>query len=136
MPTLKRLLQIWVLSACVMSPTVAFALDDMPVNDDGKVAASSLEEKGLDLWVPKPTYLSCTATSQCSPLWSGPVACEGDSNCSSSGLWVRCDSQTTYCPCMPSDVPSWCEDPVSFCDCWNQNHQYLSCRVDYCGTGG
>jgi hypothetical protein len=143
MPSLKRLLQMSVLSICVMSSTVVLAMDDSAVTSADVVASSSTEkpelpslQKEIDfgaLFTPEPTNLSCTATSQCTPVGGAPVSCNGVTTCSSAGSWVNCDGQITPCTCNPSGVPD-CTNPVAFCQCWSQSptHNWGICRQTHC----
>jgi len=133
MTALKRILQICVLSACVLSPTVVFA--DEVVSNPQTAQAPSLQE-GIDfarLGTPEPINLSCTATSACTPVGGVPLTCTGSGTCSSGSLSVSCDGTITYCTCNPSGVPT-CYDPVGFCNCWNQSpsHNWGACRQGYC----
>lgn len=141
MADLKRLLQVCVFAVCVMSATVVFAADDLVVTSTDVVASNStdqpespLRQEGIDfgaLFTPEPTNLSCTATSQCGPTGGTPTTCNGTSTCSSPGLWVICDGNLTYCGCTPSGVPN-CYNPTGFCACWEQYHNWASCRQGYC----
>ena len=141
MLSLKRLLQVSVFAICVMSSTVVFAADGLAAIQPDAVASNSAENpeasalpQEIDfgsLFTPEPVNLSCTATSQCTPTGGPPVTCNGVTTCSSPGLWVICDGQTTYCGCTPSGVPT-CYDAAGFCNCWNTYHNWASCRQGYC----
>jgi hypothetical protein len=139
---LRRIFQICAFAACVMGSTVAFALDPGVDVSSNAVAVTSTEATEPspqgeldfgDLLMPEPTFRSCTATSQCTPVGGTPVSCVGVSTCSSAANWVVCDSVTTYCTCNPANIPT-CVDPVGFCRCWSQSPatSWGACRQAYC----
>lgn len=133
MTNLKRLLLLSVLAVCVLGTTAVFAAEPAAVAGTETTLQKDIQ-KDIDfgaLFTPEPVNLSCTATSQCGPTGGTPTSCNGSSTCSSPGLWVICDGNLTYCGCTPSGVPD-CYNPTGFCTCWNQNHNFLSCRAGYC----
>lgn len=141
MMALKRILQICVLSACVLSPAAVFAdevalrMAEEALFSPQTAEAPSLQE-GIDfgnLDVPEAISLSCTATSQCTPVGGTPVTCTGVTTCSSAANWVTCDNTITPCTCNPAGVPT-CYDPVGFCQCWSAapTYNWGVCRQAFC----
>jgi hypothetical protein len=141
MLSLKRLLQVSVFAVCVMSSTVLFAVGAPAVTQPEVVASSPAEQpetpalpEEIDfgaLFTPEPLNRSCTATSDCTPVGGVQKTCTGVTTCSSAANWVTCDNVITYCSCYAPGVPT-CYNPTGFCACWEQYHNWASCRQGYC----
>jgi len=90
--------------------------------------------------IPKPIYLSCTATVNPCPNWPGvSVSCAGNTTCTSNSSSVTCDSTTTSCPAGSCDPPLLCvaHDEVElFCQCVSQGdnspQRRLACAHSVC----
>jgi hypothetical protein len=144
MNSLKRTLQICILSTLTLSTMKVFAEGVAAAPSDNAVVSSSQAKpetpsvkEGInlrDLGIQEPVNRNCTASATCSLLGGTPIMCIGNSSCTSTISWIRCDMATPiYCTCNPTNIIN-CRNPQGFCECWSASpsNGFGPCRQAYC----